>query len=39
LASWPHLLASTLGSFPPNVSAATNDVAFCGTLAGQLFFG
>lgn len=27
------------GSLPPNVSAAVNGVAFCGTLAGQLFFG
>ncbi|KAI3442085.1 MFS domain-containing protein [Psidium guajava] len=27
------------GSLPPNVSAAINGVAFCGTLAGQLFFG
>ncbi|KAM3372932.1 hypothetical protein ACQJBY_019716 [Aegilops geniculata] len=26
-------------SLPPNVSAAVNGVAFCGTLAGQLFFG
>ncbi|CAI0378655.1 unnamed protein product [Linum tenue] len=24
---------------PPNVAAAVNGVAFCGTLAGQLFFG
>ncbi|KAF6156162.1 hypothetical protein GIB67_024132 [Kingdonia uniflora] len=29
----------TPGSLPPNVSAAVNGVAFCGTLAGQLFFG
>ncbi|XP_022575971.2 inorganic phosphate transporter 1-4-like [Brassica napus] len=27
------------GTLPPNVAAATNGVAFCGTLAGQLFFG
>ncbi|KAK7356605.1 hypothetical protein VNO80_15880 [Phaseolus coccineus] len=27
------------GSLPPNVSAAINGVAFCGSLAGQLFFG
>lgn len=27
------------GSLPPNVSATINGVAFCGTLAGQLFFG
>lgn len=27
------------GSLPPNVSAAVNGVAFCGTLTGQLFFG
>ncbi|KNA14827.1 hypothetical protein SOVF_103890 [Spinacia oleracea] len=27
------------GSLPINVSAAVNGVAFCGTLAGQLFFG
>ncbi|GJM84675.1 hypothetical protein PR202_ga00368 [Eleusine coracana subsp. coracana] len=27
------------GSLPPNVAAAVNGVAFCGTLAGQLFFG
>ncbi|KAK6940680.1 Major facilitator, sugar transporter-like [Dillenia turbinata] len=27
------------GSLPPGVSAAVNGVAFCGTLAGQLFFG
>ncbi|KAF2285461.1 hypothetical protein P3X46_006289 [Hevea brasiliensis] len=27
------------GSLPSNVSAAVNGVAFCGTLAGQLFFG
>ncbi|KAI6693524.1 hypothetical protein NL676_021234 [Syzygium grande] len=27
------------GSLPPNVSAAVDGVAFCGALAGQLFFG
>jgi PHS family inorganic phosphate transporter-like MFS transporter len=27
------------GTLPPNISAAVNGVAFCGTLAGQLFFG
>ncbi|KAI5589842.1 hypothetical protein BDE02_05G189000 [Populus trichocarpa] len=27
------------GILPPNVSAAVNGVAFCGTLSGQLFFG
>ncbi|KAM1570654.1 hypothetical protein ACFX15_035044 [Malus domestica] len=27
------------GTLPPNVSAAVNGVAFCGTLAGQRFFG
>ncbi|KAJ4974467.1 hypothetical protein NE237_007641 [Protea cynaroides] len=27
------------GSLPPNVNAAINGVALCGTLAGQLFFG
>ncbi|KAH1081441.1 hypothetical protein J1N35_021202 [Gossypium stocksii] len=31
--------AKSPGSLPPNVSAAVNGVAFCGTLAGQLFFG
>uniref|UniRef100_M1ANH0 Inorganic phosphate transporter n=1 Tax=Solanum tuberosum TaxID=4113 RepID=M1ANH0_SOLTU len=31
--------SSKPGSLPPNVSAAVNGVAFCGTLAGQLFFG
>ncbi|KAG0452684.1 hypothetical protein HPP92_025078 [Vanilla planifolia] len=29
----------TPGSLPPQVSAAVNGVAFCGTLSGQLFFG
>lgn len=27
------------GALPDNVAAAVNGVAFCGTLAGQLFFG
>ncbi|KAK9672878.1 hypothetical protein RND81_12G131600 [Saponaria officinalis] len=27
------------GTLPPNISAAVNGVAFCGTLTGQLFFG
>ncbi|GER41578.1 phosphate transporter 1 [Striga asiatica] len=27
------------GTLPPNVQSAVNGVAFCGTLAGQLFFG
>ncbi|XP_062200754.1 probable inorganic phosphate transporter 1-8 [Phragmites australis] len=27
------------GSLPPNVAMAANGVAFCGTFAGQLFFG
>ncbi|KAK4482456.1 hypothetical protein RD792_009613 [Penstemon davidsonii] len=27
------------GNLPPNIAAAVNGVAFCGTLAGQLFFG
>ncbi|KAH0455500.1 hypothetical protein IEQ34_015532 [Dendrobium chrysotoxum] len=31
--------SDTPGSLPPNVSAAVNGVAFCGTLSGQLFFG
>ncbi|KAJ3685376.1 hypothetical protein LUZ61_014540 [Rhynchospora tenuis] len=31
--------SNTPGSLPPNVAAAVNGVAFCGTLAGQLFFG
>lgn len=30
---------STPGTLPSNVLAAINGVAFCGTLAGQLFFG
>ncbi|KAL2921349.1 putative inorganic phosphate transporter 1-4 [Bienertia sinuspersici] len=31
--------AAKPGTLPPNVSAAVNGVAFCGTLSGQLFFG
>ncbi|XP_027343829.1 probable inorganic phosphate transporter 1-5 [Abrus precatorius] len=31
--------AAKPGTLPPNVSAAVNGVALCGTLAGQLFFG
>jgi PHS family inorganic phosphate transporter-like MFS transporter len=31
--------SSKPGSLPPNVSAAVNGVALCGTLCGQLFFG
>ncbi|GMI64186.1 phosphate transporter 1;7 [Hibiscus trionum] len=31
--------APSPGTLPANVSAAINGVAFCGTLAGQLFFG
>ncbi|KAJ1295414.1 hypothetical protein BS78_01G222000 [Paspalum vaginatum] len=31
--------SDTPGALPPNVSAAVNGVALCGTLAGQLFFG
>ncbi|CAK7328419.1 unnamed protein product [Dovyalis caffra] len=31
--------AENPGSLPPNVAAAVNGVAFCGTLVGQLFFG
>ncbi|XP_020595526.1 inorganic phosphate transporter 1-4-like [Phalaenopsis equestris] len=31
--------SATPGTLPPNVSAAVNGVAFCGTLSGQLFFG
>ncbi|KAG6574919.1 putative inorganic phosphate transporter 1-7, partial [Cucurbita argyrosperma subsp. sororia] len=35
-----HIQNSTRpGSLPPNVAAAVNGVALCGTLAGQLFFG
>ncbi|KAG5587547.1 hypothetical protein H5410_047981 [Solanum commersonii] len=30
--------SSKPGSLPPNVSAAINGVAFCGIIAGQLFF-
>ncbi|KAF7818420.1 inorganic phosphate transporter 1-4-like [Senna tora] len=31
--------AAKPGTLPPNVSAAVNGVALCGTLTGQLFFG
>ncbi|KAL2317471.1 hypothetical protein Fmac_031347 [Flemingia macrophylla] len=31
--------AAKPGTLPPNVAAAVNGVAFCGTLSGQLFFG
>ncbi|XP_010274782.1 PREDICTED: inorganic phosphate transporter 1-4-like [Nelumbo nucifera] len=31
--------ATKPGTLPPNVAAAVNGVAFCGTLSGQLFFG
>ncbi|KAJ7959113.1 Phosphate transporter [Quillaja saponaria] len=31
--------SSKPGILPPNVAAAVNGVALCGTLAGQLFFG
>lgn len=31
--------AAKPGTLPPNVSAAVNGVALCGTLVGQLFFG
>ncbi|KAM0904777.1 hypothetical protein ACQ4PT_017775 [Festuca glaucescens] len=31
--------SSDPGSLPPNVAAAVNGVALCGTLAGQIFFG
>ncbi|XP_010918806.1 probable inorganic phosphate transporter 1-8 [Elaeis guineensis] len=31
--------SSTPGTLPPNIAAAVNGVAFCGTLSGQLFFG
>ncbi|KAL2326505.1 hypothetical protein Fmac_025563 [Flemingia macrophylla] len=31
--------AKNPGTLPPNVSAAVNGVALCGTLVGQLFFG
>ncbi|KMT16625.1 hypothetical protein BVRB_3g049110 [Beta vulgaris subsp. vulgaris] len=36
---YTHPGAPKPGTLPPNVSAAVNGVAFCGTLAGQLFFG
>lgn len=31
--------AAKPGTLPPNVAAAVNGVALCGTLSGQLFFG
>ncbi|WOK98977.1 hypothetical protein Cni_G07689 [Canna indica] len=31
--------STTPGTLPPNIAAAVNGVAFCGTLSGQLFFG
>lgn len=31
--------AAKPGTLPPNVSAAVNGVALCGTLSGQVFFG
>ncbi|KAL3648783.1 Low affinity inorganic phosphate transporter 1 [Castilleja foliolosa] len=34
-----HENAPKPGTLPPNVAAAINGVAFCGTLSGQLFFG
>ncbi|XP_052134767.1 probable inorganic phosphate transporter 1-3 [Oryza glaberrima] len=36
---YTDIASDTPGSLPPNVSAAVNGVALCGTLAGQLFFG
>lgn len=36
---YTHPGALKPGTLPPNVSAAVNGVALCGTLAGQLFFG
>ncbi|XP_074318962.1 low affinity inorganic phosphate transporter 1-like [Silene latifolia] len=36
---YTHANATKPGTLPPNVSAAVNGVAFCGTLSGQLFFG
>ncbi|MFQ6631730.1 hypothetical protein Gotur_010053 [Gossypium turneri] len=32
-------LSEKPGTLPPHIVAAVNGVAFCGTLAGQLFFG
>ncbi|KAI6693517.1 hypothetical protein NL676_021227 [Syzygium grande] len=34
-----NLKSDKPGTLPPNVAAAVNGVALCGTLAGQLFFG
>ncbi|CAB4266964.1 unnamed protein product [Prunus armeniaca] len=45
LGMWPNSrieqpsLSWEPGSLPPNVAAAVNGVALCGTLAGQLVFG
>lgn len=36
---YTHPNSTKPGTLPPNVSAAVNGVALCGTLAGQLFFG
>ncbi|KAJ7979864.1 Phosphate transporter [Quillaja saponaria] len=36
---YTHKGAAKPGTLPPNVAAAVNGVALCGTLAGQLFFG
>ncbi|KAJ4846035.1 putative inorganic phosphate transporter 1-5 [Turnera subulata] len=36
---YTHPGAAKPGTLPPNVAAAVNGVALCGTLAGQLFFG
>uniref|UniRef100_A0A0D9VPM1 H(+)/Pi cotransporter n=1 Tax=Leersia perrieri TaxID=77586 RepID=A0A0D9VPM1_9ORYZ len=36
---YTDLTSPNPGTLPPNVSAAVNGVALCGTLAGQLFFG
>ncbi|KAM7253365.1 hypothetical protein ACFE04_025983 [Oxalis oulophora] len=34
-----HAGSPNPGSLPPNLAAAVNGVALCGTLSGQLFFG
>ncbi|XVF65280.1 hypothetical protein PTKIN_Ptkin09bG0235400 [Pterospermum kingtungense] len=36
---YTHKGAPKPGTLPPNIAAAVTGVAFCGTLAGQLFFG
>ncbi|GMN68336.1 hypothetical protein TIFTF001_037390 [Ficus carica] len=36
---YPVTASPKPGILPPNVAAAVNGVALCGTLAGQLFFG